>query len=140
MPTYKNNTIQQINYETGGKIYSFPAGKETSTNIYVPYKELGLELIDENYPPLKQKLLLSGRFKFSSGMERKINIAHCEKYRLKVSVKSGRLKMYRGNYGLGLELSGDYDNEQEWGYAPYIRLLGLEDGTEAEVYGEVSEP
>ena len=140
MPTYKNSTGMQINYEAGGKIYNFPAGRETSTNIYVPYKELGLELIDENYPPLKAKLLVSGRFKFSRGMERKINIPHCEKYRLSVSLKEGRLKMYLGSSGLGVELSGDYISEHEWGYAPYVRLIGLEDGTEAEIYGEVSEP
>ena len=140
MPTYKNRSGQQINYEAGGKIYNFPAGRETRTNIHVPYKELGLELVDEKDPPLKQKLLLSGRFKFSSGMERKMNIPHCEKYRLKVSVKSGRLKMYAGSAELGMELSGEYDKEHEWGYAPYVRFAGLEDGTDAEVYGEVSAP
>lgn len=26
MPTYKNSTGGQINYEAGGKIYNFPAG------------------------------------------------------------------------------------------------------------------
>lgn len=139
MPTYKNNSEQLINYETGGKIYSFPANKETGTNICVPYKELGLELIDENYPPVKSKVLISGTFKFSAGMERKINIPHCNKYRIKVSVKSGRLKQYLGSSGIGIELTGDNENVYEWGYAPYIRLLGLETGTEASVYGELVE-
>ncbi len=140
MPTYKNNTETQINYEAGGKIYNFLPGRETSTTIFVPYKELGLELIDENYPPLKSKILISGTFKFRVGMERRINIPHCEKYRLKVKVKSGLLKLYQGNSGLSMTISDDYDTEQEWGYAPYVKFIGAAEQTEAIIYGETVSP
>ena len=139
MPTYRNKTEHIINYEAGGKIYSFPANKETGINIYVPYKELGLELVDEEYPPLKSKILASGKFRFSAGMERKISIPHCGKYSLQLSVSGGKLRLYFGNAHIGKELSGSYESVEEWGYAPYIRLLGLEDGTEAMIYAEVYE-
>lgn len=84
--------------------------------------------------------MISGTFKFSKGMERKVQVPHCEQYRLKLSVKSGVLKVYLGGSDLGVKVTGEYDSIHEWVYAPYIRLIGLEGDTEALLYGEVIEP
>ena len=140
MPTFKNPTESGISYEAGGKIYNFPAGKNTGINIWIPYKELGLELIDENYPPVKSKVLLSGTFKFGAGTERKMNITHCDKYRIKIAVKKGTLMLYFGNSTLGAEITEDYETSLEWSCAPYLKLKGVEAGTEAKIYAEVNEP
>ena len=137
MPTYKNNSDSAINYSMGGKIYSFPAGKSTGISIWIPYRELGLELEDENYPPVQSKILAGGAFKFGVGTERKINIPHCEKYELKVKVERGRLMRYVGNSPVGEEQTGESRSILSWEYAPYVKFRGLEADTEAKVYAEV---
>ena len=137
MPTFKNCTDKIINYESGGKIYSFLPGRTFGLAEWIPYQELGLELIDENYPKVPSSILISGRFKFSKGLERKFSIPHCESYNLKISVKSGALKLYTSNSTLGVELSGDYVTTLQWSYTPFIRLKGLEAGTEASVHAEI---
>ena len=72
--------------------------------------------------------MISGTFRFDYQIERRFNIDHCDKYRLKVSVESGRVKLYKGHSKVGLELTGDYEAVLDWDRVPYVRVVGI-DGT-----------
>lgn len=137
MPTYRNSTDHVKSYESGGKIYSFPPKRDVAIAECVPYQELGLELVNENYPPVPSKLVVSGRFKFNAGMERKFNIPHSENYGIKIQVKSGALKLYMGSSPVGVEISGAYETVNRWSYAPYVKMKGIEAGTEAKIQIEL---
>ena len=136
MPTYRNDTDKTISYASKGKLYSFPPHKEYAAKFWLPYKELGLTLINMDFPPIPEKIFISGQFKFSEGVERKFNIEHCEKYSLLISMKTGKLKLYTGNSRGGIEISTDYFTRLEWAFAPYIRIVGLENGTIANIRAE----
>ena len=139
MPTFRNNTDLAINYEHKGKLYSFPPHKDYPAKIWVPYQELGLELVNADWPPVPEKILVSGLFRFTDGMERKFNFAHCEKYHLNINVHSGHIKLYVGSSRIGVELMRDYDVILDWEQAPFIRLVGYEAESEVYVNTEVSE-
>ena len=136
MPTYRNNTDNAISYASKGKLYRFPPHKDYAARFWLPYQELGLDLINPDYPPVPEKIFISGEFKFKSGVERKFNIDTCDKYSLLISVEAGKVKLYTGNSRTGVEISGDYATMIEWQIAPYIRLVGLQDGTIAHVRAE----
>lgn len=127
MPTYKNNTDTAINYTHKGKLYSFPPHKEYPAAFWVPYKELGLELVSEDFPPVPDSLLLSGTFRFDKKLERKFNFQHCDKYKFKISVIEGRVKLYAGSSKVGAEIEADYEKVFEWDKAPYVRIIGAEE-------------
>ena len=101
MPTYRNNTDLAINYESKGKLYSF---SDYPAKFWVPYQELGLELVNADYPPVPDSIIISGTFRFDYQIERRFNIEHCESYRFKVSVQSGRVKLYAGQSRVGVEI------------------------------------
>ena len=132
MPTFRNNTDLAINYEHKGKLYSFPPHKDYPAKIWVPYQELGLELVNADYPPVPESILVSGTFRFMDGMERKFNMNHCSKYHLKICVYAGHIKLYAGSSRMATELTKEHDFVFDWEKAPYIRLVGYE--TESEVY------
>ena len=136
MPTYRNNTNNAISYTSNGKLYTFPPHKDYAAKFWLPYQELGLELINADYPPVPEKFFISGEFKFNYGIERKFNIGICEKYSLLISMEAGKVKLYTGNSRSGVEIAGDYATQLEWQYAPYIRLVGLQNGTIAHVRAE----
>ncbi len=153
MPTFKNNTNKAIMYRGTIRppdrskqevIIIVDPGKEIGLNFWLPYEALGLELTDENNPPVPDTLLLSGLFKFDKGTERKYAIGQCDKYTVNVIVQGGGVKMYAGSSPTGAEIVADigspytYSAEYDWEYAPYIRVAGLEDGTEAVIHAEVS--
>ena len=46
MPTYRNNTDNAISYASKGKLYRFPPHKDYAARFWLPYQELGLELIN----------------------------------------------------------------------------------------------
>ena len=138
MPTFRNNTDLAINYESKGKLYSFPPHKDYPATIWVPYQELGLELVNPDYPPVPDRILVSGMFRFMDGMERKFNFAHCEKYHLNIHVHAGHIKLYIGSSRIGMELMRDYDVVLDWEQAPFIRLVGYETESEVYVNAEVS--
>ena len=131
MPTYRNNTDIAINYESKGKLYSFSPHKDYPAKFWVPYQELGLELVNADYPPVPDSIIISGTFRFDYQIERRFNIEHCESYRFKVSVQSGRVKLYAGQSRVGVEIVEDYDAVLDWEKAPYVRIVGL-DGTSLE--------
>ena len=137
MPTYKNNTDVAINYNNKGRLYSFPPHTEYPALIWIPYKELGLELVSADYPPVPEKLLLSGTFKFEKQVERRFNFTHCDKYKLKLSVSEGCVKMYAGNSKVGAEISGDYDTVIDWEKAPFIRVIGVAERSMVRIDAEV---
>ena len=122
MPTYRNNTDTPINYNSKGKLYSFPPHKDYPARIWVPYQELGLELVNPDYPPVPESLMLSGTFNFGAGIERKFSFEHCDSYSLRVQVKSGKVKLYTGSSRVGAEIEGSYDTVLQWEKAPYIRI------------------
>lgn len=136
MPTYRNNTNNPINYAYGKNIYTFPPKKDYPCKFWLPFQELGLELVDADYPPVPSKILISGNFLFSKGTERKFNIEHCEKYRLHVKVSNGTLRLYTGTSRRGVDIQGDYETLLAWEFAPYIRLSGITDGVKASIYAE----
>ena len=137
MPTFKNNTEQVITKEYNKKIYTFLPHQEFGVREWLPYQEWGLELINENYPPVPTSIIVSGRFKFTKGLERKFSIPNCESYAIKISVKHGMIKLYTGNSSLGVEIAGEYSTSLAWSYAPYIRVKGLEADTEASIHAEI---
>lgn len=119
-----------------GKSYRFPPHKDYAAKFWLPYQELGLDLINADYPPVPEKFFISGEFKFSAGVERKFNIENCDKYSLLISMEAGKIKLYTGNSRSGVEIAGDYSTQLEWRYAPYIRILGLQNGTIAHIRAE----
>lgn len=137
MPTFKNNTKQMIIFEANGKNYLVLPNKDLKTYEWIPYQEHGLDLIDENYPPVPSSIVVSGKFKFTNGLERRFNVPHCESYTVKISVKSGKLKLFTGNSTLGVEIGGEYSTSFAWGYVPYFRVKGLEADTEALIHAEI---
>ena len=139
MPTYRNNTDIAINYESKGKLYIFPPHKDYPANFWVPYQALGLELVNEDYPPVPDSIMVSGTFRFDSHIERRFTFEHCEKYRLKVLVQSGRVKLYAGRSKVGVEIFDKYDAVLEWERAPYIRVIGIDDTSVVKIDAEAIE-
>lgn len=152
MPTFKNGgervvvykgIVQPPNGKTREILVFFDAGKETKLNFWVPYEELGLELVDADNPAVPETVLLSGTFKFDTGTERKFTLGHCDKYMLDIIMQGGRVKVFHGNSDIGAELSAQSDISyryhviNDWEYSPYLRVVGLEDGTEATIHAEV---
>lgn len=138
-----NGTIQPPNGQTQGIIIIFDPGKEVELKFWIPYERLGLELVNENYPPVPDTLLLSGTFKFDSSTQRKYLIEPCDRYTVDVILQKGSLKIYAGSSPTGAEIHAEiespyrYSAEYDWEYAPYLRVVGLEDDTEAVIHAEV---
>lgn len=139
MPTFRNNTDLAINYESKGKLYSFPPHKDYPAKIWVPYQELGLELVNADWPPVPENILISGVFRFMDGMERRFNFNHCDKYHLNINVYAGHIRLYVGASRIPVELTRDYDTVLDWEKAPYIRLVGYPTESEIGVHAEVCE-
>ena len=152
MPTFKNNgenrivykgIIQQPNEKTQEVLVFFDAGEEVALNFWVPYEELGLELVSSDSPPVPNTVLLSGTFSFDEGTERKFPLDHCDTYIVNVIIQSGKVKVYPGSSLIGVEVSAEattpyhYHALYDWEYAPFLRVVGLEDGTEATVHAEI---
>ena len=152
MPTFRNGgkrviaykgIVQPPNAKACEVLVIFDAGMDTKLNFWVPYERLGLELVDANNPPVPDTVLVSGTFKFDKGTERKFTIGHCDKYMLDIIMQSGRIKVYHGNTDIGAELTAQADISyryhviNDWEYAPYLRVVGLEDDTEATIHAEV---
>ena len=152
MPTFRNGgerpvvykgIIQSPNEKSREVLVFFDAGKKTPLNFWIPYEELGLELVDADNPPVPNTILLSGTFKFDKGTERKFTLQHCDKYVLNVIVQHGRIKLYPGNSAIGVEVSSEanipyhYHVLYDWEYAPYLRAVGLSNGTEVTIHAEV---
>ena len=128
MPTFRNETQRAIIYtEPCGKdIIIFDPGKNVQLVHWIPYQKLGLKLVNENYPPVPNTLLVSGEFVFTRGMERKIDIEPCQKYTLEIKPSEGAVRVYLGSSDKGKVVSvSDYSGVQEWQYAPYIRVVGI---------------
>ena len=126
MPTYRNDGERAIVYtETKGKdIIIFEPGKEIQLTHWIPYQRLGLRLVDEDYPPVPETMLISGEFRFERGMERKFSIEPCVKYELAIKPVSGAVRVYLGSSKKGRLISQtEYIGVQEWQYAPYIRVI-----------------
>ncbi|MBQ6664062.1 MAG: hypothetical protein IJM68_00600 [Synergistaceae bacterium] len=155
MPTFRNNGKQRIVYK--GMIQEpnermkevlvfFDAGEEVKLNFWVPYEELGLELVSAESPITLNTVLVSGTFSFDEGTERKFAIGHCDRYVLHVLSQKGKIKIYPGSSDIGAEVRADtevpfhYHVIYDWEYAPYLRVVGLEDGTEATIHAEVYRP
>ena len=137
MPTYRNNTDLPINYEHKGHLYNFPPHKDYPAKFWLPYQELGLELVNADYPPVPESIIVSGTFSFAQQMERKFNIGHCDKYKLKLSVEQGTIKLFTGSSKVGVEVNSSYDVELNWDRAPYFRIVGVEGENVVRVDAEV---
>ena len=128
MPTYRNNTDLPINYEHKGHLYNFPPHKDYPAKFWLPYQELGLELVSADYPPVPESIMVSGTFRFDYQIERRFNIEHCDKYRLKLSVEQGTK--------VGAELAGNYEVVLSWDRAPFFKLVGVEENNVVRVDAE----
>ena len=126
MPTFRNNGDVAINYTRDGNLYSFPPNKNYLCNFWVPYQELGLELVNADYPPVPDSIMLSGTFRFDYEIERRFNFDHCKKYKLKLSVEQGTVKLYAGRSKVGVEINGDYETVLSWDRAPFVRVIGID--------------
>ncbi len=152
MPTFKNGgertvvykgIVQPPNEKPREILVFFDAGKETKLNFWIPYEELGLELVNADDPPIPNTVLLSGTFSFDEGTERKFTLEHCDKYTLYIIVQSGSIKVYPSSSTIPVEVRADleipyhYNVVYDWEYSPYLRVVGLEDGTEATIHAEI---
>ena len=152
MPTFKNNTSRAITHKAiiqspegvpKEVLIKFDPHEEKQLSYWLPYQKLGLTLTSENYPPVPNTILISGTFNFDEGTERKFNIDTCDTYVVNIIVQSGTVIMYPGSTVVGVEISGSVDVPYhykavlDWEYAPYLRLVGKEDGTVATVHAEV---
>lgn len=142
MPTFRNDGERAIIYrEPDGKnITIFDPGKNVQLVHWIPYQRLGLTLVSENYPPVPNMKLLSGEFSFENGMERKIDIEPCQKYRLRTQGISGNVALYFGASPVGSVIPNSETAEVlEWKYAPYIRLVGISDNSKVRISAELKE-
>ena len=152
MPTFRNNGKQAVMYEGTVQypndkprrlLVIIDAGTEKKLNFWIPYEELGLELVSEDNPPVPNTILLSGTFSFDEGTERKFQIGHCDRYELYVISQKGKVKVYQGSSDVGAEVRADteipfhYHVVYDWEYAPYLRVVGLEDETQITIHAEV---
>ena len=137
MPTYRNNTDFPINYEHKGQLYNFPPHKDYPAKFWLPYQELGLELVSADYPPVPESILVSGTFSFAQQMERRFNIGHCDKYRVKLSVEQGTIKLFTGSSKVGAEINGSYESVLSWDKAPFFRLVGVDESNVVRVDAEL---
>ena len=152
MPTFKNETSRVISHRAiiqspeGVPKESwiiFNPGEEKQLSFWLPYAKLGLTLTSENYPPVPETILISGTFNFNNGTERKFNIASCDTYVLNIIVQSGKVTVYTGNSNTGVEVRENadvpyhYKAVLDWEYAPFLKVVGKEDNTQATIHAEV---
>ncbi len=127
MPTFRNDGERAVIYnEPDGKnIIIFDPGVNVQLVHWIPYKRLGLTLVNETYPPVPDTVLISGEFKFARGMERKFDIGECRKYELEITPYDGILALYAGASRRGKVITkSKYTEILDWQYAPYIRVTG----------------
>ena len=151
MPTFKNETSRYIDHnaiiqtpegEPRKILVRFEPGEQREMLFWLPYQKLGLTLVSD-YPAVPNTILVSGTFNFDEGTERRFNIESCDTYIVNVIVQSGRVVMYTGNSALGVEVAENaevpyhYKATMDWEYAPYLRLVGKENGTVATVHAEI---
>ena len=146
MPTFKNETARYIDYEAfvqdvSGEarkiLIRFEPGEERGLSFWLPYQKLGLTLVNNDYPAVPSKILISGTFAFTAGTTRKFNIEPCTRYVVNIIVQKGKIKFYAGSSTVAQEVAEEanvpyrYRSVFGWENAPYIRLVC--DEGEAEV-------
>ena len=142
MPTFRNDGERAVIYnEPDGKdIIIFDPGRNVQLVHWIPYKKLGLTLVSESYPPVPDSVLVSGEFRFTSGMERKFEIEPCQKYQLDIYPSEGTLRVYLGASTKGrLVPSLGYSEVIDWKNAPYVRVVGDNDGVTANIQAVLRE-
>ena len=123
MPTFKNTTNKPIEYITAEKnILIIDPNEIKELEYWIPYQQLGLELLNESYPPVPSEILLNGTFKFMAGMTRKYDIEPCEKYVLSMSIKGTPVLLYLGGSKNAIHITDEYSDIFTWEYAPFIRV------------------
>ena len=74
MPTFKNNTtryidhnamLQDPNGEKSKILVRFAPGEERALPFWLPYQQLGLTLVNADYPAVPNTILISGTFNFA---------------------------------------------------------------------------
>lgn len=152
MPTFKNNTSRHIDHE--GLIQNpigeaqkilvrFKPGETRELPFWLPYQRLGLSLVNADYPPVPNTILISGTFNFNLNTERKFDIEPCDTYIVNVIVQSGRVMMYTGNSNIGVEIAENidvpyhYKATMDWEYSPYLKFVGLNDNSVVTIHAEV---
>ena len=152
MPTFRNDTTHYIDHEaliqspndTPKKILlRFKPKEERKLPFWLPYLKLGLTLVDANYPPVPNTILISGSFNFDEGTERKFNIEPCDTYLVTIIVQKGKVAMYPANSATCVEIVENtevpyhYRATYDWEYTPYLKVVGLEADTVATIHAEV---
>ena len=136
--------LQDPNGEKSKILVRFAPGEERALPFWLPYQQLGLTLVNADYPAVPNTILISGTFNFDKDTERRFNIEPCDTYIVNIIVQSGRVAMYTGNSGTPVEVAENaevpyhYKATMDWEYAPYLRLVGKEDGTSVTVHAEVN--
>jgi hypothetical protein len=143
MPTFKNNTnrlveytawVRGVSFEPRKLLVSFPAGEEKALSFWVPHVQLGLSLVDANFPPVPNEILANGTFPLTAEATRTFQIAPCDRYSVDLIAQSGRFALFLGSGSLGVEVSAThptafrYAGVLDWEHAPHISVVGVEDG------------
>lgn len=141
MPTFRNDGERAVIYrEPDGKnITIFDPGKNVQLVHWIPYHRLGLTLVSESYPPVPDSVLISGKFKFFDGMERKFEIEPCKRYELEIIPHEGTLRLYLGSSVKSRVITDRYSEILEWQYAPYIRVSSENNGVCAVIQAVLKE-
>ena len=129
MPTFRNGTERPIYHNFNGRQYCFEPYKKYGLEFWIPYAQLGLELVDDEFPPVRDDVFVSGEFKFQNGVSRRFNIEPCNAYNLKINVQSGACKIYFGHSTNFVEVRANYEIRKEWSYAPFFKIAAIEDDT-----------
>ena len=123
MPTFRNNTNKPIAYETNGKdLLIIDPNEIKELEYWIPYQQLGLELLSESYPPVPNQVLINGTFKFMGGMSRKFEIEPCQKYALRVKVDGEAVTLALGGSQQAFHVKDEYTDVFSWEYVPYIKI------------------
>lgn len=153
MPTFKNDTKRYIDHwctlqapegTPQRVLIRFAPGEERRLTFWVPHVRLGLTLVSANDPKTPDTILTSGTYAFEPGVERRFNIEMCDTYAVNIIVQKGRVMLFPADTRTGVEVRQDaevpfhYRAVFDWEYAPFFRVVGMDEGTECTVHAEIN--
>ena len=88
---------------------------------------------------MPDSVIVSGKFKFFDGMERKFEIDPCKTYELDITPQEGTLILKLGASEKSRVIRERYQAAIEWSNAPYIRVSSENNGVCGIIQAEIKE-
>ena len=156
MPTYRNMTGRPVSfnnlkiYEDGGDvrrmIVTFAPLEEKALHFALPrYAEKGLELVDEDFPPLYGPIIFDNTLDYPEGVSREFAIRPCDRYFVQVIVQTGKVRMKFGRNGTPVVLDASlpvrtkFWENVDWESAPLLIIEGVEGGGNCTLHVNVAQ-